>query len=218
LQDIAESVGMTRPALYYYVRSKEEILSRLVAESTEAPAAEIKRLVNARDADAAARLRAVAYSIALRRATDPFQLQMLVRSESELPADLARSYRAAQRATLRELIVLIDGGIETGEFRPVDARTAALAVVGMCNWVAWWPDSLDGQTPDDIARQIADFALAMVRQVDDAGTGVGGGPRAAIARLRTELDYLDRMLETQGPATRAAKPPARTGSTRVEPS
>jgi AcrR family transcriptional regulator len=212
LQDIAESVGITRPALYYYVRSKEEILSRLVAEGTEAPAAEIKRLVNAPDADAATRLRAVAYSIALRRATDPFQLQMLVRSESELPADLARSYRAAQRATLRELVALIDGGIEAGEFRPVDATNAALAIVGMCNWVAWWQESLDGHTPDDIARQIADLALAMVRQVDGGGKGAKGGPGAAIARMRTELDYLGRMLEPRVPTSRTAKKTARAKS------
>lgn len=212
LQDIAESVGITRPALYYYVRSKEEILSRLVAEGTEAPAAEIKRLINSPDTDAATRLRAVAYSIALRRATDPFQLQMLVRSESELPADLARSYRSAQRATLRELVALIDGGIEAGEFRPVDAKSASLAIIGMCNWVAWWAESLDGQTPDEVARQIADLALAMVRQVDRDGKGAKEGPEAVITRMRYELDYLSRLLEPRAPTTRAAKKSARAKS------
>ncbi|MFI9536930.1 TetR/AcrR family transcriptional regulator [Nocardia fusca] len=205
LLDIAEAVGITRPALYYYVRSKEELLTRIVAAGTEAPAAEIKRLVNAQDADAATRLRAVAYSIALRRATDPFQLQMLIRSESELPADLARSYRATQRATLRELVGLIDGGIDAGEFRSVDATSAALAIIGMCNWVAWWQESLDGQAPDDVARQIADLALAMVRQADGASKNANGGTAAAIARMRSELDYLDRTLESRGPIARKPK-------------
>lgn len=218
LQDIAEAVGITRPALYYYVRSKEEILSRLVAESTEAPAAEIKRLVNAPDADPATRLRAAAYAIALRRATDPFRLQMLIRSESELPADLARAYRAAQRGTLRELVGLIQGGVDSGDFRPVDPTTTALAVVGMCNWVAWWQDWLEGQSSDDIARKIADLALAMVRQVDDGGKGAKGGPQAAIARMRSELDFLDRALELQGPATRAARQAPRGKSARAKSS
>jgi AcrR family transcriptional regulator len=212
LQDIAESVGITRPALYYYVRSKEEILSRLVAEGSEAPAAEIKRLANSSDADAATRLRAVAYSIALRRAADPYQLQMLVRSESELPADLARSYRAAQRGTLRELVGLIDGGIDAGEFRSVDATSAALAIVGMCNWVAWGQESLDGQTPDEVATQIAEFALAMVRQLDGGGEGAKGGPEAAIARMRSELDYLHRTLESRRSPSRTAKQSTRAKS------
>lgn len=195
LQDIAESVGITRPALYYYARSKEEILSRLVANGTEAPAAEIKHLVTSPGTDAATRLRAVAYSIALRRATDPSQLQMLMRSESELPADLARNYQAARRATLRELVGLISAGIDSGEFRPVDAKSTALAIVGMCNWVAWWAESLDGQSPDDVARQIADLALASVRRVDGDGRSAQGGPDAAITRMRSELDYLGRLLE-----------------------
>ena len=34
LQDIAEATGLTRPALYHYFKSKESLLSRLVAELT----------------------------------------------------------------------------------------------------------------------------------------------------------------------------------------
>lgn len=207
LQDIATAMGMTRPALYYYVKNKDELLARLVTETTEAPAAEIKRLAKHPNADAAVRLRGVARAMALRRASDPNHFQMLVRSEAELPADLARAHRAAQRATLRELILLIEEGIEAGQFRPVDPRTTALAVIGMCNWIAWWQHSLGEKTPGDVAEQIADLALVMVRRADGHLPGTAG-PQAAIAQLRADLDYLERTLgQTQAKETQ--RPPAR---------
>ena len=42
LQDIADAMGMTRPALYYYVKNKDQLLARLVTEITEGPAADIE--------------------------------------------------------------------------------------------------------------------------------------------------------------------------------
>jgi AcrR family transcriptional regulator len=211
LQDVADAMGMTRPALYYYVRNKDELLARLVTETTEAPAAEIRRLAKHPDADAAVRLRGVARAMALRRATDPNRFQMLVRSEAELPPDLAASHRTAQRATLRELIRLIEEGVETGQFRPVDPRTTALAVIGMCNWIAWWQHSLGEQTPNEVADQIADLALGMVRQPDGHVPGATG-PTGAIAQLRADLDYLERTLDQQSQSKAGDKPEARRRS------
>jgi AcrR family transcriptional regulator len=194
LQDIAEALGMTRPAIYYYVRNKDELLARVVTETTEASANEIRRLAKHPDADAATRFRGIARAVALRRATNPSGFQMLLRSEAELPPELARSHKLAQRATLREFILLIQEGIETGQFRPVDPRTTALAVIGMCNWIAWWQHSLGEKTPAAVAEQIADLALAMVRRpgVQMSGTT---GQQVAIAQLRADLDYLEQVLD-----------------------
>jgi AcrR family transcriptional regulator len=204
LQDIADDLGMTRPALYYYVRSKDELLARLVTETTEAPAAEITRLAKQPAADAAVRLRGVARAVALRRATDPSGFQMLVRSEAELPPELARSHKLAQRTTLRELTRLIEEGIESGQFRPVDPRTTALAVIGMCNWIAWWQSSLGGKTPAEVADQIADLALAMVRRLDSQVSGPAG-KLMVIAQLRADLDYLQEMLAQESASKSTAE-------------
>lgn len=206
LQDIADAMGMTRPALYYYVKSKDELLARLVTETTEAPAVEIKRLANDPNADAAVRLRGVAQAMALRRATDPYRFQLLLRSEADLSPDLARSHRAAQRAALRELILLIEEGIEKGQFRPVDPRTTALAVIGMCNWIAWWQHSLGEKSPAEVAELIADLAVTMVRQPDGHVPGAAG-PQGAIAQLRADLDYLERVLDQQSQSASTEKKP-----------
>jgi AcrR family transcriptional regulator len=44
VQDIADSMGVSRPTLYYYVKSKDDLLARLVTEDTEGAAAQIRAL------------------------------------------------------------------------------------------------------------------------------------------------------------------------------
>lgn len=193
LQDIAEAMGMTRPALYYYVKSKDELLAKLVTEITEGNAAEIRSVVESSDIDAVTKLRKIARLLAFLRATQPARFLLLERSEAELPSGLADVHESAKRSVLHDLMRVIEEGVAKGQFRPVDPRVAALAVIGMCNWVAWWHHPGTGRNEADIAEQLADLAVAMVVQASER-TPTVSGPRAALALLRQDLQYLDRTL------------------------
>ena len=137
LQDIADAMGMTRPSLYYYVKNKDELLARLVTEITEAPAAATEEIAD-RDADAPTKLRELVRLIAGQQARHAARFQLVIRSESELPDDLAVAHEAAKRRVLDGFGRIVDQGVRSGEFRPRPVRTTALALIGMCNWVAWW--------------------------------------------------------------------------------
>ncbi|WP_416979640.1 TetR/AcrR family transcriptional regulator [Streptomyces sp. T028] len=195
LGDIAEAMGITRPALYYYVKSKEDLLAKLVAQMTEGPAAEIEALAADETVDPAVRLREIAHLIAFQRASQPKRFQLLLRSEADLPPEAAKAHRAGMRAAMLGLMRVIEEGIIKGQFRPVDARATALAVAGMCNWVAWWHHPGDHHFTDaEAAGHVADLAVAMVMRSADR-TPEGAGPKAALALIRQDLDYLERILE-----------------------
>jgi AcrR family transcriptional regulator len=191
LQDIADAMGMTRPALYYYVKSKDELLAKLAADVAGGSAAEMAELVGRTDLDPVAKLHGIAKLTVRRMAFQPDRFRLLIRSEAELPPELAESYDVNRRAVLKVVSTAIDQGIRAGQLRPVDSRVAALAVIGMCNWVAWWfrPDRDD---VNKVAEQIADMAVATVRRAD--GRAIEG-PAAAIAMLRQDLDHLERILD-----------------------
>jgi len=193
LQDIADAMGMTRPALYYYVKSKDELLAKLAADVAGGSAAEMAELATRPDLDAVGKLRGIARLSVVRLARQPDRFRLLIRSEAELPAELAESYDANRRAVLKTVSDVIEQGIVAGQLRPVDARVAALAVLGMCNWVAWWfrPGRDD---VDAVADQLADMALAAVQRADHR-TPEGEGPAAALAMLRQDLDHLERILD-----------------------
>lgn len=194
LQDIADEMGITRPALYYYVKSKDQLLARLVTEITKENTAQILRVVSDRRLDSVEKLSKIAYLMAHSRAVQPTRFLLLARSEAELPEDLAKIHESTKRKMLRNLIEVIRKGIESEQFRPVDPRTAALAVIGMCNWVAWWFHERDAASAQQVATEIADMAVSSVIQSEDRMTAATG-PRAALALLRQDLAYLERLLD-----------------------
>lgn len=193
LQDVADAMGMSRPALYYYVKSKDELLAKLVTEITEGPAAELRSVAQQADLDPIGKLRAMARLIVVRRATQPARFRLLIRSEAELPTELAAAHESGRRAVLKTLTSVIDDGIVAGQLRPVDARVSALGVLGQCNWVAWWFHPGGRDSVDSVADQLADMAVAALRRDDHADHGAGG-PAAVVASLRQNLDHLERLL------------------------
>jgi len=195
LQDIADEMGITRPALYYYVRSKDELLAKLVTEITEGNTAQILRFATDSTIDPAEKLSQIAYLMAYNRALQPTRFLLLARSEAELPQHLAELHEATKRTMLRNLIEVIKQGIAAGQFRPVNPRSAALAVIGMCNWVAWWFHEEDAAaSAGQVASDIADMAVASLLQAKDRITAATG-PRAAVALLRQDLAFLERLLD-----------------------
>ena len=192
LQDIARAPGITRPALYYYVKSKDELLAKLAADVAGGSAAQITELAARPDLDAAGKVREIVRLTALRQATQPERVRLLIRSEAELPAELSDAYDASRRAVLRAVTGVIEEGVRAGRFRPVDARIAALGVIGMWNWVAWWfrPDR---DSADAVADQLADMAIAALQRADHRIPD-GEGPAAALKMLRQDIDHLERIL------------------------
>lgn len=193
LQDIADATGLTRPALYHYFASKEDLLSRLVSELTEDPADELGEIRQRAGTTAAQRLRAMAFAIALRQASQPARFRLLVRSEAELPPALSEVYDQGRRRVLREFSAVIDEGVRLGEFRPVDPRIAALGVIGLSNWVAWWHRPGDQRANQSVAEALAEMAVASVLQHDARPTEAGGVHRA-LALLKQDVALLERFL------------------------
>ncbi|RTL69652.1 MAG: TetR/AcrR family transcriptional regulator [Pseudonocardiaceae bacterium] len=194
LQDIADALGITRPALYYYVKSKDELLARLVTEVTNGPRDELDALAARTDLDAVARLRGVVEIIVGRRVAQPERFRLLIRSEAELPAELTEAYAASRRDVLTSIADVIEDGVRAGRFRPVDARVAALGVLGMCNWVAWWFHPGGRDSADAVVAQLSDMAVGALAR-PDGQTLEGEGPAAALKMLRQDLDHLERVLD-----------------------
>ncbi|QBJ95602.1 TetR/AcrR family transcriptional regulator [Rhodococcus sp. ABRD24] len=194
LQDIADATGLTRPALYHYVANKDELLSRLVSESTETPATLLHEINERAELGPTEKLRQMATAIALHQAQGPDRFRLIIRSEAELPDDIASTYQQSRRHVLKEFIRVIEEGIRVGEMRPVDPRTAALGVIGMINWIAWWHQPGDLENDRAVATQLADMALRSLVQ-ENPHPETPEGPARAIALLRQDLNYLERLLD-----------------------
>src|ERR1700733_5436117 len=193
LQDIADAIGITRPGLYHYITSKEQLLAALVRDISE-NTAHIVRAVRLRtDLSSVEKLRAVVRGLVLQRARAPEHFRVLDRTEAALPEEVAAQHLKARREVLTEMRTIVEEGVSRGEFRPRDERLAALSVIGMCNWVAWWFHPGSNHPAEPVADQLAQNAVDMLAYPEGAGSP-STAPHRALQIVRENLDYLERFL------------------------
>lgn len=190
LQDIADVMGISRPALYHYVRSKDDLLEMLVEQVSQRLADVLAELARRRDLTPRQKLRELTGLLVRQRAEHPAQFRILDQAENVLPEPAGTKHIEAKRRVLREMTAIIEQGIETGEFAPVPSRTAALSLLGMCNWVAWWIKST--ADVESIVQTLTEFADRMLTRGGDGGPRTN--PAEVVREIRANLDWLEQHL------------------------
>jgi len=193
-QDIADSMGISRPALYHYVSNKEEILAALVRDVLERVVEILEQVRDRADLTEDARVEEALRQIVVNNARNTTRFRLLDRSEPDLPAEIAEMHRQARRRVLELLTGLIEDATSAGRFRPLPARTVALGMLGMANWVAWWYRVGTDGDADSVADVLVDLAMTGVRRDDDRQ--VAPGPWAALALIKEDLTHLESALST----------------------
>lgn len=189
VQDIADALGMSRPALYYYVKSKEVVLEQLVKNLSINDAKVLEQIRHRGSGEPDEKLREMARSLAMNAGSNPHQTQILAQSKHHLPARIAKLNRDAERSIVQSLMSVLEQGMRRGQFRALDTRTAALAIVGMCLWTAWW---IDDSPLEQVATQIADQAVTSVLVTD--GDRDLSDPADLLRAARANLDRLQGVL------------------------
>jgi AcrR family transcriptional regulator len=191
MQDIADALGSSRPALYHYFRSKDQILDRLIeglAESAE-PAVSAATAV---PGSAASRLRALVTALIAPVAESPGRFRMILTSDATVSRGARDRLRKLERTVVHAMSDVLDDGVASGEFRPGLDRTATFGILGMINWVAWWYSPGRDLSTDELCESIAEMAVASVRAAGAAPPG--RTPHEIISSLRTELGHLERVI------------------------
>ncbi|MDH6292460.1 AcrR family transcriptional regulator [Rhodococcus opacus] len=191
LQDIADAMGISRPALYHYLRSKEDLLEMLVEQVSRSMAEVLEELRTRPDLTPLAKVRTLTELLVRQRAEHPSQFRILDRSETVLPEPAGTEHLEAKRRIVRELVNIIDEGVNTGQFRSIDSRTAALSLLGMCNWVAWWFRPQDQPNIESIVATITQFAEDML---GGPRQDAAAGPKGLIHEIRGLLERLEPQV------------------------
>jgi AcrR family transcriptional regulator len=197
LKDLADALGMSRPALYYYFSSKDAVLERLVENLSGRDARTLRAIRRRRGPSAPEKLKAMATELATNAASNPQQSRILSQNRHQLPDGLAEAVREAERSIVRDLIGVVEDGIDTGDFRRVDAHTAAMSIVGMCIWTAWWVDpSMSESALEPVAIQIAEQAVAGLVAAEPRADR--SSPESLLQLIREDLEQLERVIGSSG--------------------
>ena len=161
LVDIAERAGIRVGSLYHHFASREELVTEVLHLGLAEVAEHVRRAVEA-TAQGAAPIERVAaavraHTLAVLEASDLGTAQ--AKLAGQVGADIAKSYRAKQRAYGAYWHELLLGAQQAGEI-PADADlvTVRLLAFGAMNWTCEWFKSSQGRTADAVAEQ----AVAMI--------------------------------------------------------
>jgi AcrR family transcriptional regulator len=193
MYEIAQALGVTRTAIYYYFKNKEAILIALTNNITRVAAELAEQAAQHKDLKPVEALRRVVNRHARLIIDNGEQFRIVERSEDRLPPRLRAAAADYRRSVVANFSTVIERGIQAGDFRPTDARVTALAIIGMCNWTAWWFQPGGSKSSDEVAEIISDFAVhAMIRA--PLGDSSPSNISTVLRELRNEIGYLEQRV------------------------
>ncbi len=155
LDDVAATLQVTKPTLYYYVRSKEELLFQCFLAGLEGIEASLAQALQS-PASGRERLQQVLRGYAVAIASE-FGWCMVRAEDQDLAAELSARIRVRKGHIDQGIRTLIRAGIEDGSVAPCDSKMTAFALAGALNWIAHWHRQDDALGPESIADQFVAF-------------------------------------------------------------
>lgn len=188
LNDIASRLNISRTVLYYYFSSKKSILTSLADQIVEAKERHLE--MDNCDLPPLAQLRQMAYSEVLFVIRNRFVYLALIKAEEELEGEARQRHFEAKKSLLIKFEAVIKKGIEVGDFRPVDSAVAALGIIGMCSWCAFWFSDGGRLKDTDVASHLSSMALASV-----VGSEMAAGTEHIISSSMQNLEDALKALK-----------------------
>ena len=153
LNDVAERLNITKPALYHYFRSKEEILVECYRLGTTLIGETLNEIAS-HCGTGLEKVEAFIHSYA-NVMTLNFGRCVMRLDEGDLSSEALAEVRAYKRKIDRRLRLFIQEGIEDGSVAACDPKIAAFAIAGALNWICQWYEPEGALSAEEIASQFA---------------------------------------------------------------
>jgi AcrR family transcriptional regulator len=155
---VAERAGVSVAGLYYYVRSKDELLYLIQYHVFDGLVKRFKE-DSPKVADPAARLELFIRNHLERFLADMSALTVCSRELGRLRGDYLEKVESRQREYFGQALQLFQELEAQHRGAKVDPRTAAVAMFGTINWIYTWYQSGSGQSAAQLAQEFVGLYL-----------------------------------------------------------
>lgn len=189
LQDIADAVGMSRPALYHYFDSRTDILVVGIGRVCDERNAMTERL---RDVGGlpTERLRLLMLGLAELVSENAVWIRIELRELAALPDDARGRERASRLGYYELLLATVTEAIEAGHVRPFDDRAIALTIISTLAGLRGTYTANVEVAPEEAADLAVDVILnGIMRSKELPGTPTQRG----IRMIRDGLGVIERL-------------------------
>jgi TetR/AcrR family transcriptional regulator, cholesterol catabolism regulator len=188
IRDISRASGVALSSLYYYYRSKQELLYRIqVFAFTRILERLEERLAGVRDPEE--RLRVLVRNHLDYFLEHPDEMTVMAHEDDSLAGEYGKEVAEIKRRYYRKALEVFEGLRRKGGVRRMSPRVAVLSLFGMMNWVYTWHRAQIDPGAEELAEMISSLFLHGVRP---AGAGLAA---ASMARdsARTGLARLGQV-------------------------
>lgn len=159
MNQVAAAVGLRKPTLYHYVRTKDELLvaiyERVLDESLRSAHAIVDAAPTPLDAVRELIVARVAYTCEHREL-----LKVCFEEESELPPELAEPILERRRAYETVVLDAVEAHLEaTGRTLAMATRAYVNTCLGAANWVYKWYSASGPRSPRELGGEVAAVLL-----------------------------------------------------------
>ena len=157
LDDVARALGVTKAALYYHVRRKEELLFQCHQVLIEIALEGLRRArEHASSADEQLRLALAHY---IEGIMDQLRGSIVLVEDGALTPAHQRQVIAGRDEYERQLREIIARGVRDGVFVPCDPKLVGFALLGAGNWIPKWYSPAGSRAPKEIAEAFSSYLV-----------------------------------------------------------
>ncbi|GAA3984957.1 TetR/AcrR family transcriptional regulator [Comamonas faecalis] len=151
LDDIAASLHVSKPTLYYYVKNKDEILLECVKKGLHMTLDGIEAS-RAAGGNAVDMLRAC-MQVYADIVTQPFGMCLIRVGDEEVPEPSRTELRRMKREIDLAFRRLVAQGVEEGSLAPCDPKITAFVIAGALSWIGRWYQPGGDYGAEQVAEQ-----------------------------------------------------------------
>ncbi|HEX3791533.1 MAG TPA: TetR/AcrR family transcriptional regulator [Pseudonocardiaceae bacterium] len=159
MNEIAAEVGLSKPTLYHYFRSKEDILVRLYEDVMEQSLSSAHQIMAAAEDPFEGLRQLIAYRVRYTCENQAIH-KVFFEEEDELPPELLRTVLDQRREFEDVLKVAVTEHLtRTGQELPTSTTLFVNACLGAANWVYKWYDPAGSEDPTTLGDHMATLVL-----------------------------------------------------------
>ena len=163
MRDIANAVGINKGSLYSYIRSKEDLLIPVFERAMGVLLEQMEQISADASLVPTERLRRAIHAHVTAVADNLDVLTVYLSEWRQLGAESLTTVRLQRERYASLFEDILQDGLHSGEFRPMDTRIVMLGMIGMCNYLFRWYRPDGRLTTAEVADELIEMVMRGVR-------------------------------------------------------
>ena len=158
LDEVAEVLEITKPAIYYYFKSKDEILCELYSTTMDYLLEHIESIFYKNDSSITKLKNMITMHVQVVTTNIPL-ITIVLQEQKELPIVHRKNMKNKNKKYGDYFLQVIQKGINDGEFIDANAFLLTQNIIGMCNGLLTWYDPKGNYTSEQLCETIISIVM-----------------------------------------------------------